>query len=626
MKTALPALTRTASPERGNQAQAGTPRARVTLLIVWAVLVLAPLPVRELMPPDEPRFALVAREMSEGVRSGHDADEPLVTGPGWGDWIVPKLCGAVYADKPPLLFWLINLSSLPAGSVRAMTARIPSALATLLVLFLTARLGARLFGSTRIGYGGAAILLTGSEFYQKTQWASTDMLLVAFTLLGITCWREGLFDSRFNSEGSSRPGYPSGPESFSPGWKLVAGWIAAAAATLTKGGVGLIWPLAWVLAEAAARRQGRRLSALLRPAGPLLFLGIVGGWLLSAEILSGGGFIREAILRQTFERYVSAWNNQEPWYFYLYQMPLDLAPWSFFLPATVFLLIRARPGRGGPAGEAGEGSRGADPAVEASLHSGEIASRNSCALFILAGLLFFSISTGKRGVYLLPAFPAASLLICHAYLGLPEAGRGSKGSGGSPWRDIPLRVITLLGLGSVIALPLLAGIATPSIGPVQLGAGALAGLVAGALALTIGAGTALALSRRNRPEASMAALVAGLLVLCLTAGTLAAHVASGHQNAGAFGREIAARVPHGQAIAVERGKFEVILFYSERAGFPFEGDKQLLSALDAGRARYVVLERRTFDRLAGGGLLDTVSLLHEGKISTTEYLLLGPPG
>ena len=70
-----------------------TPR-RVQFLLVFAgiVLLLPSLFLRDLWKPDEPRYAQVAREMSET-----------------GEWIVPHLNGETYAHKPPLVFWIAGL-------------------------------------------------------------------------------------------------------------------------------------------------------------------------------------------------------------------------------------------------------------------------------------------------------------------------------------------------------------------------------------------------------------------------------------------------------------------------------------------------------------------------------------
>ena len=66
-------------------------RRRETLLFwITAVLVLgAGLGLRDPWPADEPRFALVARQMVES-----------------GDWLFPHRGSELYSDKPPMLMWL----------------------------------------------------------------------------------------------------------------------------------------------------------------------------------------------------------------------------------------------------------------------------------------------------------------------------------------------------------------------------------------------------------------------------------------------------------------------------------------------------------------------------------------
>jgi 4-amino-4-deoxy-L-arabinose transferase-like glycosyltransferase len=45
------------------------------------------------------------------------------------NFILPRLNGEIYPDKPPLLFWLIDLFSMPFNKVTEFSARLPSALA-----------------------------------------------------------------------------------------------------------------------------------------------------------------------------------------------------------------------------------------------------------------------------------------------------------------------------------------------------------------------------------------------------------------------------------------------------------------------------------------------------------------
>ena len=62
--------------------------------MIWIYILLASLTawyVRPILPIDETRYLSVAYEMF--------IDK---------EWVVPKLNGEIYSQKPPLLFWLIQ--------------------------------------------------------------------------------------------------------------------------------------------------------------------------------------------------------------------------------------------------------------------------------------------------------------------------------------------------------------------------------------------------------------------------------------------------------------------------------------------------------------------------------------
>src|SRR5262245_20539649 len=135
---------------------------RAGLLLAWTLLVVVPLPIREVMPPDESRFAHQAQEMKRR-----------------GDWVVPYIGDVKNVDKPPMLFWAVNVFSLPFDHVTDTTSRIPSAIGSLVVLWMAARVGRRLWGSETLAFGGALVALTGIEFFQKAEWCSCDMTMAA---------------------------------------------------------------------------------------------------------------------------------------------------------------------------------------------------------------------------------------------------------------------------------------------------------------------------------------------------------------------------------------------------------------------------------------------------------------
>jgi 4-amino-4-deoxy-L-arabinose transferase-like glycosyltransferase len=533
---------------------------RLLLFVFYLALVPALLPVREVMPPDEPRFTHQAQEMKEDR-----------------EWAVPKIGDVTSPDKPPGLFWAIDLASLTLPRVTEFTARIPSALAALIVLLLTVRLGRRLFGSEEIGLGAALVLLTGIEFFQKTQWIACDMLLTAGVFLALTCFREALFED---------------------GHLLFFGWCAAGAAVLTKGPIGLLWALLWVGAEAVVRRRWWSVFRLLHLPGLAAFALIVGGWYYAFRAHAGGANLYNQIFTQNVTRYLSAWNSVNPWYFYFYQTPLDLLPWSLFLPgALALVLLQIR-----------RGESACDP----------VALRAS-TIFAVVGFAFFTGSSGKRGVYLLQIFPVVSLLIAAAFL---TAGRA--GSIGRAWRSAGLAGMIVLGLAIGLGVPV--AVQSKRIAALATGLRGwdAAAFALGGLALAAGAVMALRLARRSRPEAALRSAAAGLAVLLFVVGSVGGAAWNRNQGARAYGRQIEALVPAGARIAVERGRFEQILFYSARKGTEFETEEQAADSLRSGRCSYAILSEKRYQGLRDHDPFREMPVLLTSHLSVTRLLLLGP--
>jgi 4-amino-4-deoxy-L-arabinose transferase-like glycosyltransferase len=104
------------------------------------------------------------------------AREMLCSG---GDWLVPSIGGTPWLEKPPLAHWLVAVAGVFRGGIDETTARIPSALAAVLLAIAVGLLGARRFG-TRVGLFAAAIQLTTVWLVIRGRLADADMLLAMF--------------------------------------------------------------------------------------------------------------------------------------------------------------------------------------------------------------------------------------------------------------------------------------------------------------------------------------------------------------------------------------------------------------------------------------------------------------
>ena len=84
----------------------------------------------ELWTPDEPRDAAIGRAMWES-----------------GDWIVPRLNGEPFLEKPPLYWWAQSALFALLGRATPTLARLPSALFGFAALLLTYALGRSFFSA-----------------------------------------------------------------------------------------------------------------------------------------------------------------------------------------------------------------------------------------------------------------------------------------------------------------------------------------------------------------------------------------------------------------------------------------------------------------------------------------------
>ncbi len=429
--------------------------ARRLTLVAAALLFLTGLGSIDLWAPDEPRYAQVAEE----IRSFRHGAAGLV---------LLHLADAPYTQKPPLYFWLAAASGALDGRVTARAARLPAALAGVAVVALTLLLGAGLAPRTRVGLLGAWILLSLPRFVHQARRAQLDVLLTAcFTAALTAFWR---IDAR-EQAGSEVP----------RGWVVLLHG-AVALGVLTKGPVGLL-PYAVIVAYLAWERRLADARISLPAWGVALGCVPALAWIAGAVALAPAGFFGAAVIDNVFARFFTGTDHVRPFYYFAYQFPLDFLPWT---PALLLGCVA-----------------GLRSAREPSSAPGE----RRAARFLLAwvGVLFvfFSFSSGKRGLYLLPAYPAAALLCGLALDRLLARGASLRGALCGPLAAFGAGALGALGLWLQPGLVAAFGVA-----PGPPGAWA-----AGILALCAGAAIATATLLRRRPLRAVGAAIGGVIAL-----------------------------------------------------------------------------------------------------------------
>ena len=312
----------------------------------------------DLWNPDEPRYAQVAREMVEQ-----------------GDWILMHFNGKIYPDKPPLFFWLIALLSYLWQGFNSFSVRFPAALFGTFTVLLTFLLGKNLY-STRIGFFSGFILATSLEFAYLSTRANMDTTLAFFTTASLLCFYQW-YQSQKEEKGKQRS---------TKGLLIYGFYIGMALGTLTKGPVGFIIPLFISLIYLLIQKDWKGMRGMKLLPGMILFLVIVLSWYLPALSKGGKDYLNATLLKHSIDRFAKGSSHVRPIYYYLYNFPVDFLPWIFFLPAAMVYG-----------------------------YSREAIGKRKEFIFLLAWFfvifLFFSLSKGKRGLYLLPLYPAVSIMI-----------------------------------------------------------------------------------------------------------------------------------------------------------------------------------------------------------------------
>lgn len=295
----------------------------------------------------EGREALVMQEM---VRSGNG--------------ILPLRNGETIPSKPPLLHWFgVGVASL-TGGVSEWSARFPNALFSALSVALTCLLGCRLSGR-EVGVLAALLLLTTPCFIEMSREAWVDPALAFFTLAAISSFASMYEDEQWR------------------GWRSVVFYLALAGAALSKGPVGYILPVLVIVSYLAIQRQLSRLWSLMSVPGILLAIGIPAAWYLLAFAQEGWAFVQKQLLQENLTRFTAGSGKRIPSSaFFVLPFLVEGFPWSLLFGIGLWNFARHAPVR----------EKGVLPLV-----------------WWFAIFIFFSISAGKRNVYLLPAYPAMAL-------------------------------------------------------------------------------------------------------------------------------------------------------------------------------------------------------------------------
>src|SRR5579871_194449 len=274
-----------------------SPRSIAILFLAWAILQIGGLFSPGLLDDVDSIYIEIAREMLHRH-----------------DYVTPFVNGVRFFDKPPLMYWMA------AGSMHLFgpydwAARIPLALGVLALLLSVYALGIRLFSSIspasapdRGGFYAALALATSIGPYLYTRFYIPDILLALWITLAVHLFLIALDRIQANhlqveDFDSPKNRVPHSSQSHRDEWNIrtkhepfsslthkspllpcLAFAAIMALNVLTKGLIGLVFPIAFVFLYLAVTKQLRLLTKFHLLASTAVFLAIAAPWHILAAI------------------------------------------------------------------------------------------------------------------------------------------------------------------------------------------------------------------------------------------------------------------------------------------------------------------------------------------------------
>ena len=340
-------------------------------LVVWIAALMALL-----------FFALAVRFLSPSDIYDNDQSTPIshIADVAFnGHWLMQRSTEGILATKPPMVPWLGAIAVHATGRTNEWTYKLPVILAFVVVTMVVFDWARRAAG-VAVATVAAAIWIANYHVFKLMYTARTDMLLAMWITLGLWSVQRQRQLWQVDAE-------QAGAEA---AWRqpvlILMFGVTVGAGLLTKGPPALI-PIAWLIGVVAWDRAWRRCRPVWQVSGALLAVAMLLAWLV--PVLAAYPQWADNINVEVFERITGTGSGAHRQTSFLSIPAYFLArfqPWSVLFAAAALLwwFDRREP----------EGLMPWWP-----------------LFWVCMILLVFTIPRGKRADYILPAYPAAAMLI-----------------------------------------------------------------------------------------------------------------------------------------------------------------------------------------------------------------------
>ena len=410
-------------------------RLALVLLVVYVCLFNG-LTAFGLVGPDEPRYASIARDMAAG-----------------GDWVTPRLHGEPWLEKPILYYWVAAVG-FRLFSDGELAARLPSVLSALMTMLALGWVAWRFYGQTTAVLF-ALIFPSSIAVLTFARAATPDMLFSSTLALALAAAAPLVLSKQVRAVWLYQAAF---------GVALGLGVLAKGPAAVVLGGGG-------VVLGALLTSRGARARCLAGPWALASFAVVALPWYVLC-LMRNPEFFQVFLVSHNVERFLTpVFQHQQPFWYFGPVLLLGLAPWTAAIVATVreaAVTLTRRPWSGSPS--------------------------IFFASWVIVPVAFFSLSQSKLPGYVLPAVPAAVMLLAHAL---------AVTLGRSPARARALGLGTAAALGVMTLIFLVA----PGVGSAGVEAGAVRPL---AVVLGIAAVVAGFVGNRGQLQTTVAVSALGV--------------------------------------------------------------------------------------------------------------------
>jgi 4-amino-4-deoxy-L-arabinose transferase-like glycosyltransferase len=278
------------------------------------------------------------------------------------NWLTPTYNGANRYDKPILFYWIMAASYQVFG-INEFSARFPSAMAAC-VLALSIFFFSKRFRDDTYALCAVITFVLSLYFLVYSHSAVTDMTLSLFISLS-------LFSFYLSQERDGRSLY------------IYGFYLFSALAFLTKGLIGIAFPFGIAITYMFLTERLQGIKKVFNLKAMILFLLVAAPWYLAQLAVNGQEFVDLFFIKHHFKRYLDVISGHRgPFYYYVPVFMAGLFPWSMFFPLGIRNAFKTK---------------------------------DRFSIFVLVWFtfifIFFSFSTTKLPNYILPAVPAAAMII-----------------------------------------------------------------------------------------------------------------------------------------------------------------------------------------------------------------------